>query len=300
MQNAQIQVSNREIIKKFISLFSGCGGSSLGYTLSGFKSIAAIDNNKLACDSYMLNFNDTLVLNQNINDVYPLGLLHTLRLNVGELDLLDASPPCQGFSIAGKRMIGDQRNDLFFQVKRFILELQPKTFIIENVDGLLKGPMKGIFNKIIDDLSSLNYRIKWKSLNSLYYGVPQSRQRLIIMGVRNDLNKEPVFPEHDEHIEFIGDVIKGIDFHSRGQFDKKLKGVNSFAYTVTKTPSMFFIEDGIKRQPTIDELKILQGFPLSFKLLGTFNEQWGLIGNSVPPPLAKSLGEVISLLLPAC
>jgi DNA (cytosine-5)-methyltransferase 1 len=293
VQNAQIQISNREIIKKFISLFSGCGGSSLGYTLSGFKSIAAIDNNKLACDSYLLNFNDTLVLNQNINDIYPLGLLHTLRLNVGELDLLDASPPCQGFSIAGKRMIGDQRNDLFFQVKRFILELQPKTFIIENVDGLLKGPMKGIFNKIIDDLSTLNYRIKWKSLNSLYYGVPQSRQRVIIMGVREDLNLEPVFPEHEPTINFIGDVIPSIDFHSRGQFDKKLKGVNSFAYTVTKTPSMFFIENGLKRQPTIEELKILQGFPADFKLLGSFNDQWGLIGNSVPPPLTFRIGNVI-------
>ena len=113
------------------------------------------------------------------------------------------------------------------------------------------------------------------------------------MGVRNDLNKEPVFPEHDEHIEFIVDVIKGIDFHSRGQFDRKLKGVNSFAYTITKTPSMFFIENGIKRQPTIDELKILQGFPQDFKLLGTFNEQWGMIGNSVPPPLTFRIGNVI-------
>ena len=297
MQNAEIQISKRQNIKKFISLFSGCGGSSLGYTLSGFKAIAAIDSSKLACDSYLLNFNDTLVLNQNINNVDPVGLLNSLRLNVGELDLLDASPPCQGFSIAGKRNISDERNLLIFQVKRFIQDIQPKSFVIENVDGLLKGPMKGVFNNFIEDLSTLNYRIKWKSMNSLYYGVPQSRQRLIIMGVRNDLNKEPVFPEHNEHIEFIGDVIKDIDFHSRGQFDRKLKGVNSFAYTVTKTPSMFFIEDGIKRQPTIDELKILQGFPLSFKLLGTFNEQWGLIGNSVPPPLAKRLGEVLSLIL---
>jgi DNA (cytosine-5)-methyltransferase 1 len=277
----------------FISLFCGCGGSSLGYVQSGFNNIISVDNNSLACKNYSLNFPNSKVFDKDISTINPQNLLKLSGLKVGELDLLDSSPPCQGFSVAGKRLINDSRNDLFFQVKRFILELQPKTFIIENVDGLLKGPMKGVFNKIIDDLSTLNYRIKWKSMNSLYYGVPQSRQRLIIMGVRNDLNKEPVFPEHSDHIEFIGDVIKGIDFHSRGQFDKKLKGVNSFAYTITKTPSMFFIENGIKRQPTIDELKILQGFPQDFKLLGTFNEQWGMIGNSVPPPLTCRIGKTL-------
>jgi DNA (cytosine-5)-methyltransferase 1 len=153
--------------------------------------------------------------------------------------------------------------------------------------------MKGIFNTIINELQKTNYKIKWKSVNSIYYGVPQSRQRVIIMGIREDLNLEPVFPDHEPTINFIGDVIPGIDFHSRGQFDKKLKGVNSFAYTVTKTPSMFFIENGVKRQPSIEELKILQGFPIDFKLLGSFNDQWGLIGNSVPPPLSKKFGETI-------
>jgi DNA (cytosine-5)-methyltransferase 1 len=297
MQNAQIQISNSEIIKKFISLFSGCGGSSLGYTFSGFKSIAAIDNNKLACDSYLLNFNDTLVLNENITNVDPLRLIKTLRLNVGELDLLDASPPCQGFSIAGKRNISDERNLLIFQVKRFIQDIQPKVFVIENVDGLLKGPMKGVFNKFIEDLSETNYQIKWKSLNTIYYDVPQSRQRLLIIGVRNDLNRIPEFPVGNQNIKFIGDVINDIDFHSRGQFDRKLKDVNSLAYTLTKTPSMFFVTKGIERKPTIEELKILQGFPQSFKLLGNFNEQWSMIGNSVPPPLTQKIGVTLQEIL---
>ncbi len=284
-----------KILKLFksISLFCGCGGSSLGYSRSGFKSLLGVDINPLALEVYSKNFSDSKVWNKDIKIINPSDILEELGLNSGELDLLDSSPPCQGFSIAGRRLLNDSRNELFFQVKRFIHEIQPKTFIIENVDGLLKGSMKGVFNNIMDELSTLNYRIKWKSLNSLYYGVPQSRQRLIIMGVRNDLNKEPVFPEHNEHIEFIGDVIKGIDFHSRGQFDKKLKGVNSFAYTVTRTPSMFFIENGLKRQPTIEELKILQGFPEDFILLGSFNDQWGLIGNSVPPPLTFRIGNVI-------
>jgi DNA (cytosine-5)-methyltransferase 1 len=278
---------------KFISLFSGCGGSSLGYTQAGFKSIVAVDINVLACETYSLNFPNANVLNSDITQINPIDLIRDNNISVGELDLLDSSPPCQGFSIAGKRDPRDIRNELFFYVKYFIEEIKPKTFIIENVDGLLKGPMKGIFNTIINELQKTNYKIKWKSVNSIYYGVPQSRQRVIIMGIREDLNLEPVFPDHEPTINFIGDVIPGIDFHSRGQFDKKLKGVNSFAYTVTKTPSMFFIENGVKRQPSIEELKILQGFPIDFKLLGSFNDQWGLIGNSVPPPLSKKFGETI-------
>lgn len=282
---------------KFISLFCGCGGSSLGYSQAGFKSVAVVDNNSLACETYSVNFPSTNVINRDITLVDPLELINSHNIKVGELDLLDSSPPCQGFSVAGKRDVGDIRNELFFEVKRFIDVIQPKSFIIENVDGLIKGPMKGIFNNILNDLKKTNYRIKWKSVNSLYYGVPQSRQRVIIMGIRNDLNKDPIFPERDGSLYYIGDVIKSIDFHSRGQFDKKLRNVYSFAYTVTKTPSMFFLEKGVKRHPTIEELKILQGFPSSFKFIGSFTEQWGLIGNSVPPPLSFRLGRVIKSVL---
>jgi DNA (cytosine-5)-methyltransferase 1 len=187
----------------------------------------------------------------------------------------------------------DTRNELFLHTKRFITGLLPKVFIIENVDGLLHGKMRGIFNHIIEELEKTPYRIKWKSLNTIYYGVPQSRQRLIIMGVRKDLDKEPIFPEREEYIQYIGDVIPNIQFHSRGQFDKRLKSVDSLAYTITKTPSMFFVENGEKRKPTIDELKKLQGLPKSFKLKGTYNEKWGMIGNSVPPPLTERIGKTI-------
>jgi DNA (cytosine-5)-methyltransferase 1 len=191
----------------------------------------------------------------------------------------------------------DDRNELFLHTKRFIVGLQPKVFIIENVDGLLHGKMRGVFNHIISELEKTPYRIKWKSLNSIYYGVPQSRQRVIIMGVRKDLNKEPIFPKRDANTQLIGDVIPNIDFHSRGQFDKRIKDVNSFAYTVTKTPTMFFVEKGRKRKPTIEELKVLQGLPKSFKLAGSYNEQWGQIGNSVPPPLTYRIGRVINHIL---
>jgi DNA (cytosine-5)-methyltransferase 1 len=278
---------------KFISLFCGCGGSSYGYQKSGFSDLLGIDQNPISCESYGLNFPNTEVWNRDIRKVSPKEILTKFGFKKGELDLLDSSPPCQGFSIAGKREILDTRNELFLHTKRFITGLLPKIFIIENVDGLLHGKMRGIFNHIIEELEKTPYRIKWKSLNSIYYGVPQSRQRVIIMGVRKDLGKEPVFPERENYIQYIGDVIPNIQFHSRGQFDKRLKSVDSLAYTITKTPSMFFVENGEKRKPTIDELKILQGFPKSFKLKGTYNEKWGMIGNSVPPPLTERIGKTI-------
>ena len=277
----------------FISLFCGCGGSSYGYRKSGFSDLLGIDHNPKSCESYGLNFPNAEVWNRDIKKVSPKEILSKFGLYKGDLDLLDSSPPCQGFSIAGKREVLDTRNELFLHTKRFITGLLPKVFIIENVDGLLHGKMRGIFNHIIEELEKTPYRIKWKSLNTIYYGVPQSRQRVIIMGVRKDLDKEPMFPEREEYIQYIGDVIPNIDFHSRGQFDKRLKSVDSLAYTITKTPSMFFVENGIKRKPTIDELKILQGFPKSFKLKGTYNEKWGMIGNSVPPPLTERIGKVI-------
>lgn len=277
----------------YISLFCGCGGSSYGYKKSGFKGLLGIDNNSLCCENYSLNFPDVKVWNKDIKQILPSDILLETGLSKGGLTLLDSSPPCQGFSIAGRREVLDFRNELFFETKKFILGLLPKIFVIENVDGLIQGKMRGVFNKIIEELQKTPYKIKWKSLNTIYYGVPQSRQRLIIMGVRNDLGKEPIFPDKDEEIKLIGDVIPNIDFHSRGQFDKKLKGVNTLAYTVTKTPSMFFIEKGLKRKPTIEELKCLQGFPESFRLSGSFNEVWGMIGNSVPPPLSERIGRVI-------
>ncbi len=279
--------------KVFISLFCGCGGSSYGYRKSGFSDLLGVDINPISCESYGLNFPNTEVWNRDIKKVSPKDILSKFGLIKGDLDLLDSSPPCQGFSIAGKREVLDTRNELFLHTKRFITGLLPKVFIIENVDGLLHGKMRGVFNHIIEELEKTPYRIKWKSLNTIYYGVPQSRQRIIIMGVRKDLDKEPIFPEREEYIQYIGDVITNIQFHSRGQFDKRLKSVDSLAYTITKTPSMFFVENGKKRKPTIDELKILQGFPKSFKLRGTYNEKWGMIGNSVPPPLTERIGKTI-------
>ena len=172
-----------------ISIFCGCGGSSLGYKWAGFRELLAIDFNKNAIDTFRLNFDCPAWLD-DINKILGDSILKFCNIKKGELDILDGSPPCQGFSTAGKRQINDERNDLFRQYVRLIIELEPKVFVMENVTGMIKGKMKGRFIEIINTLKELNYNVKCKQMNAKYYNVPQSRERIIFIGVRKDLNIE--------------------------------------------------------------------------------------------------------------
>ena len=276
-----------------ISLFSGAGGSALGYKLGGFKELLGIDIDETACNTFQHNFPLTPAWNRDIRTVEVTEVLQYLELEVGQLDVLDSSPPCVGFSICGRRNIQDKRNDLFLETVRFIEGLRPKVFLIENVPGLMTGKMKGKFNQIFTQLKSTGYKLKWKSVNSIYYNVPQSRQRLIFLGVRNDLSAEPVFPQPNSEVKRLKDVLPDVDFHSRGQFDKTIKHAETLPYTITKTPSMFFVQDGIERKPTIDELKILSSFPEDFEFTGTYTQIWNQIGNCVPPLMMQAMSKTI-------
>ncbi len=252
-----------------------------------------MDTTLTACNTFQHNFPLTPAWNRDIRTVEVTEVLQYLELDVGQLDVLDSSPPCVGFSICGRRNIQDKRNDLFLETVRFIEGLRPKVFLIENVPGLMTGKMKGKFNQIFTQLKSTGYKLKWKSINTIYYNVPQSRQRLIFLGVRNDLDTEPVFPQPNSEVKRLKDVLPDVDFHSRGQFDKRIKHSETLPYTITKTPSMFFVQDGIERKPTIDELKILSSFPEDFEFTGTYTQIWNQIGNCVPPLMMQAMSKTI-------
>ncbi len=108
--------------------------------------------------------------------------------------MFDGSPPCQGFSTAGKREIGDQRNQLFREFVALLSGLRPRAFVMENVSGMVKGDFKVIFAEILRTLKACGYRVKVRLLNAMFYGVPQSRERMIFIGVRDDLGIEPSHP----------------------------------------------------------------------------------------------------------
>ncbi len=193
-----------------VSTFAGCGGSSLGYRWAGFKELLALDNDGDSVKVFAANFPDVRVLQADICQVSVADILKVTGLKPGELDVLDGSPPCQGFSHAGRRKVRDTRNDLFKEFVRLVRGLEPRVFVMENVAGMASGRMKGRFIEIMKTLKALNYRVRCRKMNTKYYGVPQSRERLIFIGVRKDLGLEPVFPEPEKSIATVRKAFAGL------------------------------------------------------------------------------------------
>jgi len=193
---------------KVASTFSGCGGSCLGYRMAGFKVVWANEFVPAAQHSYRANMSPGGVLDtRDIKMVTAEEILAATGMKAGDLDLFDGSPPCQAFSTAGKREKGwgqkktyehgaQQCNEtLFGEYVRLLRGLQPKTFVAENVSGLVKGTAKGWFIEVLHSLKSSGYRVKARLLDAQWLGVPQMRQRIIFVGVREDLRLDPVHPE---------------------------------------------------------------------------------------------------------
>lgn len=177
-----------------ISTFAGAGGSSLGYSMAGFRELLAVEWDDNAVETFKLNFPDVPVYHGDIAKLSVEQVLSMTGLEPGQLDVFDGSPPCQGFSTAGKRDFGDERNQLFREYARLLNGLQPKVFVMENVSGMVKGKMKLIFAEILQELKACGYKVSARLLNAMYFGVPQSRQRIIFVGVRGDLETEPSHP----------------------------------------------------------------------------------------------------------
>lgn len=220
---------------KVISTFSGCGGSCTGYRMAGFKVIWANEFVPAAQDSYRANMEPDCFLDcRDVKAVTADDILKITHLKVGELDLFDGSPPCQAFSTAGKRAKGwgkekkyehgaKQKNEtLFDEYIRLLRGLQPKTFVAENVSGLVKGVAKGFFIDILKALKDCGYNVKAKLLDAQWLGVPQMRQRIIFIGVRSDLRLEPVHPKPLTYRYSVRDALPWIvNTLHWGQFENK-------------------------------------------------------------------------------
>lgn len=180
---------------RVVSTFAGCGGSSLGYTMAGGKVLLAVEWDDHAVATYAANFPDTDIYHGDIAKLSVEECLKRTGLRLGELDILDGSPPCQGFSTAGKRRFDDPRNQLFREYVRLLRGLQPRVFVMENVGAMVRGKMKLIFADILRELKASGYRVRVRRMNAMYYGVPQSRERMIFIGVRDDLGIEPSHPK---------------------------------------------------------------------------------------------------------
>lgn len=206
-----------------VSTFAGCGGSSTGYRMAGFRVLLACEFIEAAQETYKANARPgTIVEGRDIREVTADDILRQTGLKVGELDVFDGSPPCASFSTAGKREKGwgtvkkysdkEQRSDdLFFEYARLIRGLQPKVFVAENVSGMVKGTAKGYFLEILAALKDCGYRVSARLLDAQWLGVPQARQRLIFVGVRNDLGLDPVHPDPLPYRYSIRDALPWLD-----------------------------------------------------------------------------------------
>jgi len=167
---------------KAIDLFCGCGGLTLGLKQAGFQVIGAVDNDSLSVETYKVNHPEVHVWERDIQGLTIGWVKRKLELRKGELDLLAGCPPCQGFStmrtLNGGYEINDERNDLIFELLRFVKELAPKAVMMENVPGLQKDRR---FKKLCKELESEGYIANEDVLDAADYGVPQRRRRLILL-----------------------------------------------------------------------------------------------------------------------
>lgn len=191
-----------------VSTFSGCGGSCLGFEMDGYRILYAAEFIPAAQRVYADNHPGVILDKRDIRLIQPADIFSAIGTD--QVDVLEGSPPCASFSTAGKRQAhwgevkkysdSKQRtDDLFFEYARLLKAMQPKTFVAENVSGLVKGAAKGYFLEILKHLKACGYQVACRMLDAQWLGVPQKRQRVIFIGVRDDLAQRhgvgPAFPE---------------------------------------------------------------------------------------------------------
>lgn len=298
-----------------ISTFAGGGGSSLGYSMAGYQELLAIEWDDNAVATFKLNFPDVPVYHGDIAKLSVKECMYLAGIEEGELDLLDGSPPCQSYSTAGKRDMNDPRGQLFHEYVRLLRGLKPKVFVMENVPGLVKGKMKLIFAEIMRELKASGYQVLCKKLNAMYFYVPQSRERLIFIGVRNDLATESPFPSATSRPITARKALEGVTTinilfdmqkdmwakmrpgQSGSQVHPKGHWFNFMKLDPNKPAPMVAKEAGNAKhcywaKPfglSIDGYKRISSFPDPFNFIGSYGNKKNRIGNSVPPLFARAL-----------
>jgi DNA (cytosine-5)-methyltransferase 1 len=313
-----------------LDLFCGCGGMSKGLQDSGLNVIAGIDIWDKAINSYKKNLNHISIC-EDISKFPPEIFKEKYMKKNDIIDVLVGGPPCQGFSIAGKRDIKDPRNSLFMEYVKYLNYFKPKAFIMENVIGILS--MKNSKNeKVIDIIMSMleeNYNCIINKLYASDFEVPQNRRRVIVIGIRKDLNIMPSEPKtiltKEKRIPVSTILLprEEVDLKSylseraingiKAKREKAKKNGNGFGAQILKLdkpsytiPARYW-KDGYDalvkysdteiRRLTILELKRIQTFPDDYYLDGNKKDQIMQIGNAVACRFAYHLGKyMISIL----
>ena len=296
---------------RIVSTFSGCGGSCLGFRMAGYRTLFASEFIPAAADTYRANHPGVHLDTRDIRQLTAEDVFSVTGLQRGELDVLEGSPPCASFSMAGKREAGwnqvkaysdtkQRTDDLFFEFARIVDGLQPKVFVAENVKGLTIGKARGYLKEILAALRGCGYKVKCAVLDAQFFGVPQHRERLIFIGVREDIGIEPTFPKPAQKPV----PLKAALPHIVARGESGAFGTESFVDSgqpggcITQTSGTVMSAAGVchpfeKRKFTIPELKRICGFPDDFVLTGTFAQQWERLGRAVAPPMMAAVASHI-------
>lgn len=196
-----------------IELFAGAGGLALGLERAGFNHIGLIEFDRSAADTLVKNRPEWNVVCDDIANISCLDLETYYGIKKGELDLLSGGAPCQAFSYAGKRLgLEDARGTLFYHYATFLVKLQPKMFLFENVRGLLTHDNGKTYKTIRTIFEDAGYSIQYQILNAWDYGVAQKRERLITVGIRNDLLDKVsfMFPKPRGYKPVLRDILRNV------------------------------------------------------------------------------------------
>ncbi len=303
---------------KVVSLFSGAGGLDLGFVMAGHTIVWADDLFEDAVKTYRKNIGEHIV-RKDIKDVSV--------SDIPDADIIIGGFPCQGFSVANtKRNEQDERNSLYKELVRVIDAKKPKFFVAENVKGLTSLSGGKVFRMILSDFSALGYSVSYKILNAADYGVPQTRIRVIIVGVRNDIDFEYSFPDPvcdkdgknglkrwvsvRDALAVVPDPDKPNDLcnHTYSKYKLNFNGYighrpldpDKPAPTVTARGDsrggvVILPHPNGQRRMTCRELARIQSFPLDFEFCGSNSSIYRQIGNAVPPLLGKAVAEMFNL-----
>lgn len=301
---------------KVASLFCGCGGTDVGllgdftfldkyYPSNDMEIVYANDIDDNACKLFEENFG-IKPDNRDIREVESSEL--------PDFDILTGGFPCQSFSIVAqnpKRLgIKDDRGKLFFEMCRILREKQPMCFIAENVKGIISANKKEAFPLIIEEFEKSGYDVTYNILNAVNYGVPQKRERVIIVGFRKDLNVKFEFPDTpiitedsyvplekvidtvvDDKYFFSDKAVQGMmkkrETMNKGRAQDITKPCNTVGSHLAKvslnSTDPVLLVDGRYRRFTPREVARIQSFPEKFSLIGTEAAQYRALGNAIPP-----------------
>jgi len=301
----------------FIDLFAGIGGIRLGFESVGGKCVFSSEIDEDACRTYEANFGE-----------HPSGdITKTNAASIPDFDILLGGFPCQSFSIIGKKegFANETCGTLFFDIERILKEKKPKAFMLENVRNLTAHDNGKTFRVIITHLEKLGYHVYSKVLNAYDYGVPQKRERIIIVGFIYDVNfnfPEPValserktlsdiLEKHVDKKYYVRDKIRlsRLERLKDPNYPKPYISHENIAGSVTPHPYSSALRAGAsanyilindERRPTERELLRIQGFPDSYKIVVPYGKIKKQTGNSVAVPVIEAVAKEMIKALNTC